>query len=432
MNSNINIGVIGLWHLGCVICSAWTKLGFNVIGFDHNGRRIEDLNKGIPPIYEPGLRKSLQKAHGNELLSFSNNIRTLSNCNIIFISYDTPVLDDDSSDTTVLISSVIDASKIMKENAIIIISSQSPVGLCRYLRGILKKRDKSFDIAYSPENLKLGEAIKCYMNPGRIILGTANDISRSKCEKLFNYITKDIVTMDLESAEMVKHGINSFLATSITFANNLADICEYVGANILDVVKGMKSDSRIGTKSYLSPGIGFSGGTLGRDLKVLAKLNEDKLGPATLFEYIHDNNNNRKHSIVNKIKKMLSGISGRSLGILGLTYKPGTSTLRRSLPLEIVQLLSDMGALITVYDPRADYSELTNNATFKIANSIEEATRNRDLIVLLTEWPEFNDINWADISTNSQELIIFDTKNFLDSSRIIKNGIKYYSIGVLA
>ena len=321
------IGIIGLWHLGCVLAASWSKLSNKVNGFDYDKDRIDNLNRGIPPLFEPNLDEVLKESIKMELVEFSNSIETLKSCDYIFLSYDTPVNDDDTSDTTILERSVLDIRNIMKDGAVLIVSSQSPVGYCSHLRNLLKEVNKSLDIAYSPENLRLGEAIECYLHPGRIILGIPDDKTEKKCFELFNQITDNVLTMNLESAEMVKHGINSFLSMSIVYANHIADICEEKGALIDDVIRGIKSDVRIGQKAYLSPGIGFSGGTLGRDLKVLDSVNVFSNGFAKLFGTIHELNGERKFAILKKTEKILNGIEGRTVSILGLTYKPGTSTL---------------------------------------------------------------------------------------------------------
>ncbi len=408
---NEKIGVIGLWHLGCVTSASWAKLGFKVTGFDYDEQRIKNLNNGIPPIYEPGLSELIKDRTKSNFLLYSNDIEVLSGCDFIFLCYDTPVRDDDSSDTSILEKSVDDAKRIMKDNAILIISSQSPVGYCSELRTKMKDFNNTLDLAYSPENLRLGEAINCYLNPGRIILGAADKETETKCTNLFNKITNEILNMNLESAEMVKHGINSFLSMSIVYANHLADICEEKGARIEDVVRGIKSDVRIGQKAYLSPGIGFSGGTLGRDLKVLDSVNESSNGFAKLFGIIHTLNSERKDAILKKTRKILNGIEGNTISILGLTYKPGTSTLRRSLPIEIVNLFKLNKATIKVFDPKAEYSELDYKPNFEISKSIEEVAKDSDILILLTEWDEFKNYDWSKVINSMHNKIFFDTKN---------------------
>jgi UDPglucose 6-dehydrogenase len=423
------IGIIGLWHLGCVISVSWSKLGYQVYGFDYDQVRINKLNAGEPPIFEPDLKENIMKGIDTKKLCFSNNISDLSDCDFIFLSYDTPINDNDSSDTNILEKSVDDVKKVMKNDAILIVSSQSPVGFCNELRKKMKDFNNTIDLAYSPENLRLGEAINCYLNPGRIILGTADKETEARCSILFSKITNEVIKMNLESSEMVKHGINSFLSLSIVYANHLADICEEKGARIEDVVKGIKSDVRIGQKAYLSPGIGFSGGTLGRDLKVLDFVNTASNGFAKIFGIIHELNSERKFAILKKVEKILDGIEGKTLSILGLTYKPGTSTLRRSLPLEIVNLFQSKKAEIKVYDPKANYSELSYDPRFKISSNVEEVAINSDILILLTEWEEFKYYDWSKIINSMNNKIFFDTKNVLNELKMKNYGFNYYSIG---
>ncbi len=426
---NEKVGVIGLWHLGCVISVSWMKLGYEVVGFDYEKTRVEKLRKGIPPLYEPNLDKALLEGFEKGLLSFSDNVESLRECDYVFLSYDTPVLDDDTSDTSILENSVKSVRVVMKDSAILIVSSQSPVGYCSHLRYLLKEKNATLEIAYSPENLRLGEAIECYLRPGRIVIGTASKETELSCVKLFSKITDQLLCMSLESAEIVKHGINSYLAMSIVFANHLADICESKSARIDDVVRGLKSDVRIGAKAYLSPGIGFSGGTLGRDLKVLDSVNESSNGFAKMFGAVHAFNSERKLSIVSKIDAILGGIAGKTISILGLTYKPGTSTLRRSLPLEIVEQLVNRNGKVKVYDPKADYSELNEPPLFEICKSIDDASDNCDILVLLTEWDEFKYFDWSKLVSPKNKKMFFDTKNCLDECNMRKVGFNYYGIG---
>ena len=427
--ANFKIGVVGLWHLGCVLCTTWSKLGNQVIGFDYDSALISNLQQAIPPLFEPDLAESIRGSLDEKSLSFSDQIQSLSECDFIFLSYDTPVLDDDSSDTSILEKAVKDIAVVMKQGAVIIVSSQSPVGFCSSLQKYLKEINGTFDLAYSPENLRLGEAIQCYLNPGRIILGTADKNTETKCKALFSQIPAEILSMNLESAEMVKHGINSFLSMSIVFANHISDICETTGACIDDVVKGMKTDPRIGPQAYLSPGIGFSGGTLGRDLKVLSRKNSEVKGRAVFFGLVHQLNQERKYSIVNRLERILGTLENKSIGLLGMTYKPGTSTLRRSLSLEIADLLVEKKARIKVYDPKADFSELGSKSDLTISQTIEDVAAGTEALVLLTEWQDFRECDWARVSNQMKTPNFFDTKNFLSESAMVNSGFQYYSIG---
>jgi len=424
------IGIVGLWHLGCVLTSVWSKLGNKVIGFDFENEKIFNLNKGIAPIYEPNLEESIRNSLDNNLLKFTNNITELSECDFIFITYDTPVDENDISDTTILTKAINELKFILKNYSTIIVSSQTPVGFSSNLEFIVKEANNSIELVVSPENLRLGEAIECYLKPGRIIIGSSNSIAKLNAHNLFSQLNTELLHMSIESAEVVKHGINSFLATSIVFANQIADICEIKNANIIDVIKGIKSDVRIGEKAYLVPGIGFSGGTLGRDLQVLIKTFENQSFDTNFFAIVHEINNNRKYSIINKVNNYLNGIKDKNIGILGLTYKPGTSTLRRSLPLEIVHELINRGAKVKVYDPLADYKELENQViNFEITDNINQVALEAHTIILLTESIEYKSIDWNTIYSLMSEHLIFDTKFYLDSNKLINQGYKYITIG---
>lgn len=425
-----NIGIIGLWHLGCVLSAAWTKLGFKVVGFDFSKDLINDLNQNKPPVFEPYLLEALKEANKKRKLTFTKEIKSLKDCDYIFLSFDTPVLDNDESDLAPLQRAINDLINIVQDEAVVIVSSQIPVGTCQEFRKKLQRKNPTVELVYSPENLRLGEAIQCYLNPGRIIIGSDSEKGFLKIIPLFQRIPAEIIKMNLASAEMVKHGLNSFLANSIVFANHLADLCDVTGANIFDVVKGLKTDPRIGEKAYLSPGIGFSGGTLGRDLQVLAETNKRFKQEAFLFESIINFNSNRINVILNKVNYLLKGkFTERVISILGLTYKPGTSTLRRSLPLEIVKLLAMKRAKIKVYDPKANYKELEGELPFEICNSIDEAISETNLIILFTEWNEFREHDWEKGLTLLKDKKFFDTKNFLYDLDLSRLGYDYFGVG---
>ncbi|NQT81087.1 MAG: nucleotide sugar dehydrogenase [Candidatus Aminicenantes bacterium] len=430
MKEEIKIGIVGLWHLGCVLSAAWSKLGFKVIGFDYSMNLINNLNQIQPPIYEPNLKETLKLSIDKKKLIFSNNIEQLKDCNFVFLAHDTPVLDNDKSDLSPLQRSINDLGIILKDGAVVVVSSQTPVGTCQRFRNQLQETNPTVELVYSPENLRLGEAIECYLSPGRIIIGADSEIAISKATNLFNKIQAEIITMNIPSAEMVKHAINAFLANSIVFANHLSDLCATTGANVLEVIKGVKTDPRIGKKSYLSPGIGFSGGTLGRDLQVLSDTNKNSRQKAFLFESILKFNTDRINVIFDKVTDLLNGeLSKKIISVLGLTYKPGTSTLRRSLPLEIVELIAQKGAILKVYDPKANYEELDKDPPFKICTSIDEAISKSHLIILLTEWNEFKEYDWKKGLALTKNKKIFDTKNFLYDLGLSKMGYYYSGIG---
>ena len=426
MKLNPKIGVLGLWHLGSVISASWSKLGFDVICYDYDEEILNLYRKNKIPVYEPGLEILINESIDKKKITIASNIKEFFDCDFIFLTYDTPINNQDISNVEILINSINDLGRVMKNESCIIISSQSPVGICDSLRKKLIKINPSIELAYSPENLQLGNAMDGYLEPGRIILGTHNKKTEKLCKKLFQNICDNIISMNLESAELVKHGINSFLAMSIVFIDQLSDICEENNADIKSVVNGIKSDDRIGEKAYLNPGIGFSGGTLGRDLQVLqSKTNINEYPNANIFKSVYGQNKRRKSIIVSKIEKKLFSLKGKNIGILGVTYKPGTSTLRRSLPIEICKLLLKKGANIRVYDPKANFSDL--DIKVEVKKNIISLSNNIDILILLTEWKEFLKFDWTSILLNMRENYFYDPKRFLSTGKLKKAGFDYFT-----
>lgn len=431
MNNQIKIGVVGMWHLGCIISVSWAKSGFDVIGFDYDKKIISSLHLNNPPLFEPHLSDRICDYQGKGKLKFVDDMRSLHECDFVFLAIDTPVKENDECDLEPLQRAINDLGDVLKNRAIVVVSSQTPVWTCRKFRNHLKKKNDSLELVYSPENLRLGQAIECYLNPGRVILGGESPEAIKKSVALFEKICPQIIVMNLASAEMTKHAINAFLATSVTFANHLSDLCEVVNANVIDVIRGVKSDDRIGAKAYLAPGIGFSGGTLARDLTVLAELNQSSGKQALLYQDILKFNYSRKYEICDQVVSLLGGnLAEKTIAVLGITYKPGTSTLRRSLPLEITKLLAQKNIDIRVYDPKADYQETGEKFSFVICSSVDEAVTGADVVLLMTEWDEFKTYDWVKASRLVRQKIIFDTKNFLNGSNLRAQGYQYKGLGL--
>ncbi len=416
LNPRANVGVSGLWHLGCVLCASWAQLGHRVLGFDTDEQLLQNLRQGRPPIYEPGLEEAL--AHPK--VSWAGSVEDLSQCDVVFVAIDTPVDDHDRSLTQCLDDQMRMLSPCLADGTLVVISSQSPVGFCAKLRRQLQDHNPTLELAYSPENLRLGEALRCYRQPGTIVIGAATADTAERCRELFGVFEAQLLCMSLESAEMAKHGINSFLAMSIVYTNELANLCEETGADVSQVVQVMKNDPRIGARAYLEPGVGFSGGTLGRDLRVLGG------NPGgDFFENLWQRNAARKDHIVRR----LGSLAGKRIGVLGLTYKPGTSTLRRSLPLAVVCDLQAAGASVRAYDPKADFSELPEGVTVDRAASALEAARGAEVLLLLTAWPEFLELDWAALAGVMNGKVVFDCKNCLNRASLEGAGLAYLSLG---
>jgi len=430
MINNLQISVVGLWHLGSVTASCLAYKGFKVIAFDHDENIINNFNKGILPIFEPGLEELININKTKGTLSFSFNPETLSDSELIWVTYDTPVNDQDIADVEFVINNTIALFPYFKENSVVLISSQLPVGSISYLESIFLNKfpDKNVSFACSPENLRLGKAIDVFMNPDRIIVGIRDEEAKNKINKILSCITENIIWMKVESAEMTKHALNAFLATSVVFINELAVLCEHVGASASEVEQGLKSELRIGRKAYLRPGSAFDGGTLARDVTYLVEKEIEHNLSTIFFSSILKSNENHKNWVVNKITAEFPSLKDKKIGILGLTYKPGTNTLRRSTAIEICNLLHKKGAKISAFDPAITNlpSNLANFITLE--SVIDDVIIGKDALIVATEWPVFKELRTFDFSSLTNDLLIFDANSFLQNELNIP-GIRYISIG---
>jgi len=430
MRNNIHISVVGLWHLGSVTATCLAELGYNVNAYDHDVKIINNFNKGVLPIYEPGLEDLMNINKIKSTLSFSGNPLSISNSELIWVTYDTPVNDQDIADVEFVINNTIALFPYFKEETVVLISSQLPVGSISYLESIFLNKfpDKNVSFACSPENLRLGNAIDVFMNPDRIIVGIRNEKAKTKLNNILSTITENIIWMKVESAEMTKHALNAFLATSVVFINELAVLCEHVGASANEVEKGLKSEVRIGKKAYLRPGGAFDGGTLARDLTYLVEKEIEHNLSSIFFSSILQSNESHKSWVVNKISAEFPSLKDKKIGVLGLTYKPGTNTLRRSTAIEICNLLHNKGAKIAAFDPSITNlpSNLENFITLE--SLIDDVIIGKDAIIVATEWPVFKELSTFDFSSLTNELLIFDANSFLQNELNIP-GIRYISIG---
>jgi len=425
------ICVIGLWHLGCVVSSCFADAGYNVCGVDFSSEIINNLKKGKLPLYEPGLEELLVKNLKSKRISFTNSFKdALKGANFIFLTFDTPVDEKDNLDLSIIYDACEEIAKYAPEKFTLVIMSQIPVGTSKILQEFILKRNKriSFDTAYSPENLRLGQALETFKNPDRLILGLENETMKKKIEKLYFFIKSPKIYMDLNSSEMVKHAINSYLAGSISFINEIAGLCEVTDANAMKVAEGMKSDKRISKYAFLNPGLGFSGGTLARDLQTLKKIGESKRVKTEIIDSIMKVNQEQNKKIIKKIKNIFGSISKLNITILGLTYKPGTSTLRRSASLEIAKKLIFYKANIKAFDPMVSTQKTIKG--LKVFKSPYDAAKDSDIILLITEWPEFKDLNFSKIRKLMRKPVIIDCKNFLDPKILKDIGFDYYGVGV--
>ena len=350
----MNIGVLGLWHLGLVNAVGLSCAGHNVIGLCENDTELKNLLNGLMPVFEPKLDELCKEVTNSKKLTFLLNQNISYEClNVLLVAYDTPVNRQDQADTDYVMERVKKAILNLQNNTTVVISSQLPVGSVRQLEDFTKKHLPKLNINFAsvPENLRLGDAFNVFLNPDRVVVGCRTDETKNIMRQMFAPITDNILYVGTESAEMIKHSINSFLAMSVVFANEIAAVCEHVGADGQEVAAGLKTDQRIGKKAYLSPGSAFSGGTLARDINYLNAISrEAKLG-SKIFSAVRNGNSAHRLWVKKQIEKATQYIEKPHITIWGLTYKQGTDTLRRSEMVELVRWLSVKGLVPTVYEP---------------------------------------------------------------------------------
>lgn len=432
VQSSSKVCVIGIWHLGGVASACLADLGYVVIGVDNDPEKVKRLNKGTPPLFEPGLEDLLVSGLKTGRLSYTTDLgHAMKGCSHVLVAFDTPVNEKDEIDLSQIFTTVSELSQSMENGTTIIITSQVPVGTCSQIKEFIKKERPSldFDIAYSPENLRLGQAIERFKHPDRIVIGADSSVTLDKLERFFSVIDSPKVRMSLRSAEMTKHAINAFLASCISFANEIGNICDEVGADALSVAEGLGTDERIGLKLPLKPGLAFAGGTLARDLKILQNIG-DRLGYEThLIDGVIKVNGQQNKFVLRKLLKIYGSINHLTLGVLGLTYKAGTSTLRRSAALEIIQDLTAGGAVVRAYDPKADMNEVRSHEEFEFCDSPYEVAKNSDALVLVTDWPEFKNLDFTRIKALMKKPVFIDARNMLDGVKLTAEGFIYSGVG---
>ncbi len=427
----MKICVQGLWHLGSVTAGCLTSLGYEILGLDFDEKNIQSLREGIPQIYEPGLTRIIETGLSSGRLQFTNSPNDLPNdIELLWVTYDTPVNEDDVADVDFVSTQIKIVLPFLPMNTTILISSQMPVGSIHQLEIFSETEypDKALSFAYSPENLRLGKALDVFLKPDRIVVGVRSAKDNEKIGRMLQPITDRIEWMSVESAEMTKHAINSFLAMSVVFANEIATLCEAVGADAKEVELGLKSEQRIGPKAYLSPGGAFAGGTLARDVEFLKVVSKSHQLSIPLLEAVKVSNDNHKSWVIRKLGFLLPKLEGLVVVIWGLTYKPDTDTLRRSLAVELCNWLMKQGAEVRIHDP------LVKNIPTDWANLVQrfddalDALKGADALVIATEHSEYKKIPARRVSKISPALVVIDPNRFL-SNFSNSPDLHYFAVG---
>ena len=418
----MKIAVCGLWHLGTVTAACLASAGHDVVGLDEDPALIDQLSTAVLPVAEPGLADltSAQLAAGR--LRFSNDFAQTADVDVVWIAYDTPVDDSDRADTAFVQTRALRAITAMRPGTVLLVSSQMPVGSVARLAAAASRPDIHY--ACSPENLRLGKSINVFMQPDRFVIGVRDQATREILTAVFAPITNRLEWMSIESAEMTKHAINAFLATSICFINEIATLCERSGADALEVERGLKSEQRIGPQSYLHAGGAFSGGTLARDIAFLRALGEQSGIGIPLVEGVFASNEYHKTWLPRCIAGVFPTLVGRRVTVLGLTYKPGTDTLRRSAAVEAAQWLHLQGADVHAYDPQVHSLPPGLATHITLHASLPSALADAETMVVMTPWPEFRLMDPALAPT-----VVFDAARFLEPVLLGQPRLRYFSIG---
>lgn len=418
----MKVTVLGLWHLGSVTAACLARHHL-VTGLDFEEVVISGLRAGRAPLHEPGLDALIASGLASGNLTFTAERSAAAVADIVWVCYDTPVDAEDRSDLGWVHARLSRVLPELSPGTVVLISSQLPVGTCTQLA----KQFPALHFACSPENLRLGKAIEAFNKPARIIVG-APAAARSKLEALLAPIGAPLVWMRPESAEMVKHALNAFLALSVSYINEIAILSEAVGADAQEVAAGLKSEPRIGPRAYLGPGGPFAGGTLARDVVSLSKLGAEKNLPISLIPAIKESNDRHRGWAFRKLQSVLAGVSQPVVAVLGLAYTPNTSTLRRSAAVELCRQLLLARVQVRAYDPLIRTAD-AEHRDLPLAASAADALRGAHAAVICTEWPEFRDLPWPVLLGAMAKPVVVDANRLVEKAVAPVTGAVYLTVG---
>ncbi|MCX8104695.1 MAG: UDP-glucose/GDP-mannose dehydrogenase family protein [Ignavibacterium album] len=434
----MKLAVIGTGYVGLVSGTCFAEMGNNVICVDNNPDKLKKLNNGQVTIYEPGLELLYQRNFNQKRLRFTDDLKEATEfAEAIFLCLPTPQGEDGSADLTHVMeiaSQIGDLLKDSNEYKLIVNKSTVPVGTVSKVKEILlQKGAKNFDVASNPEFLREGFAVDDFMKPDRIVIGAETERAYKLLRNLYEPFVRQgnpIIEMDIRSAEVTKYAANSYLATRITFMNELANFCEKAGANVDLVRKGMGSDTRIG-KRFLFPGIGYGGSCFPKDVNALIKTSMDFGSELTLLTLVDKINKEQRLRFFNKIKNHFDGnLKDKSFAVWGLAFKPNTDDMREAPSVPVIKMLIESGAKVIAFDPAA-----MENARFYLNDSIEyagnmyDALPDADALIIFTEWNEFRNPDFQKVKSLLKQPLIFDGRNVYDLDDMEELGFTYYSIG---
>ncbi len=431
----MKVCVIGTGYVGLVVGTCLAEMGNNVICVDKDENKLEQLRNGIIPIYEPGLEELIKVNVSENRLIFSDDINYgVQNSQVCFIAVGTPQGEDGSADLQYVYQVAEQIGKAMNGYKVIVDKSTVPVGTAEKVTEIIKSQtDEEFDVVSNPEFLKQGAAVDDFLRPDRVVIGSNSQRATEIMQELYSPFLRTgnpVIIMDVKSAEMTKYAANSFLAVKISYANEIANICEKVGADAEMVRIGMCADKRIGAK-FLFPGVGYGGSCFPKDVKALLKTAKDNHCDYQLLQAADDVNKRQRLLFIDKIlKKFGENLNGKTFAVWGLAFKPKTNDMREAPSITVINALLERGAKIQAYDPKAfDCAKFYFQDKITYSKSAYEALENADCLIVLTEWNEFRRPDFDKMKSLLKAPVIFDGRNLYDTKRIFERGFDYTCIG---
>ena len=437
----MKIAVIGTGYVGLVTGACFSEVSVNVICVDIDQKKIDNLNKGIIPIYEPGLEEIVLRNSTKNKLKFSTSLQeSIKDVDVVFIAVGTPPDEDGSADLKYVLSVASDIGKYIQKQIVVVNKSTVPVGTAEKVKQAFQKeltlRGQTIDfyVASNPEFLKEGSAIDDFMKPDRIVIGTDNVDAENIMRKLYKPFLLNghpIIFMDIPSAEMTKYAANAMLATKISFMNDVANLCEIMGADVNMVRRGIGSDARIGSK-FIYPGVGYGGSCFPKDVKALIKTAKDNHYNMRILNAVEEVNDFQKSVLFNKVNTHFNNqLKGKTFAIWGLAFKPKTDDMREAPSLVIIDNLLKAGANVVAYDPVAAHeAKRILGDTISYSDEMYDTLTKADALLIITEWPEFRSPDFDEISKRLNNKVIFDGRNIFDFNEMKNMGYNYYCIGV--
>ncbi|MGL6178050.1 MAG: UDP-glucose dehydrogenase family protein [Tannerellaceae bacterium] len=436
----MKIVIVGTGYVGLVTGTCFAEMGTNVTCVDIDKDKIANLEKGIIPIFEPGLEELVEKNIQEKRLSFTTSLaNSLDGVQVIFSAVGTPPDEDGSAD----LKYVLQVAQTVGQNAndyfVLVTKSTVPVGTAAKVKSVIQEElskrglDIPFDVASNPEFLKEGAAIKDFMNPDRVVIGTESTKAQKLLEKLYKPFTLNgypIIFMDIPSAEMTKYAANAMLATRISFMNEIANLCELVGANVDDVRKGIGTDIRIGSR-FLYAGCGYGGSCFPKDVKALSKIGQGNGIKMRIIDAVEEVNNAQKYIVFKKLRDAFGGnLNGKVIALWGLAFKPDTDDMREAPSLIVINELLSAGAIVRAFDPVAmDETCRRIGEVITYCSDELEAVKGADAIALITEWKQFRMPDWSIVKNYMSDNVIIDGRNIYDEVEMLSNGFRYFRIG---